>query len=684
MHPDLSLLITFTAALVSAFVGGFIARKLHLSPLVGYLVAGVVIGPFTPGFVGDSESISQLAEAGVIFMMFGVGLHFSLKDLWAVRKVAIPGAVLQILLGTAAGLGLGMLWGWDVRAGLVLGMAASIASTVVLLRGLADHNLVNTIHGRTAIGWLVLEDLATVLILVLLPLFANEGEGNIWVSLGLTLVQTAAFVAVMLFIGARALPWLLARIALTRSRELFVLAVVALALGTAFVASELFGVSLALGAFLAGVVIGESDVGHQAGAEIIPFRDIFSVIFFVSVGMLVNPLMVWNNLGQVLALTALVVLGKALINLLLGFILPASGKTIVVVAASLSQIGEFSFLLGLSGVALGILTRDQYGLILAAAVISIMLNPFIFNAIPFTLRTLQRVPWLWRLLDTPSGPAPEPLQASVQGHVLVVGHGRVGRRIRNVLEQMGEPVLVVESDAERAAELQKQGVPTLYGDAANSEILDHAGLGAARAAVVTPSDEATTALVVAALNSAMPALPIIARAGTVAGMQRLAALGADHVVQPELEGALEILAHALRALNRPADEIQLYMESERRRAYEGVSSELGSSLDAKLRRAGMEMMASGGGIGIVWQPVQAGSPLAGRSLLDANLRAQTGASVVALVRAGQVLPNPTAATLLQEDDMVGLIGNPGQIAECALLLAPDSARSEAEAISPAD
>lgn len=584
MHQDLSLLITFTAALVSAFVGGFIARKLGLSPLIGYLMAGVVIGPFTPGFVGDGESISQLAEAGVIFMMFGVGLHFSLKDLWAVRKVAIPGAILQILLGTAAGLGLATLWGWDLRAGLVLGMAASIASTVVLLRGLTDHGLINTVHGRVAIGWLVLEDLATVLILVLLPLFAGEGEQNIWLSLGWVLLQTAAFVAIMLFVGARALPWLLARIALTRSRELFVLAVVALALGTAFAASELFGVSLALGAFLAGVVIGESDVGHQVGAEILPFRDIFSVIFFVSVGMLVNPLMVWNNLGHVLALTALVVVGKVLINLLLGLFLPASGKTVVVVAAGLSQIGEFSFLLGLSGVSLGLLTNDQYGLILAAAVISIMVNPFMFNAIPAATRTLQRVPWLWRLLDTQVAPAPPDEAQHVQGHVLVIGHGRVGRQIRHVLEQTGEPLLVVEGDAERAVDLQKQGVATLFGDAANSEILNHAGLETARAAVVTTSDEVTTALVVAALRSAQPTLPIVARAATVAGMQRLAALGANHVVQPELEGAIEILAHTLRALNHGADEIQGYIEGMRSQAYAGISDGLSDALDDSLRR----------------------------------------------------------------------------------------------------
>jgi CPA2 family monovalent cation:H+ antiporter-2 len=279
MHHNLALLINITVVILTAFAGGYLARRLGLPTLVGYLLAGMAIGPFTPGFVGDIEDISQLAEMGVIFMMFGVGLHFSLQDLWKVRRIAIPCAILQMLIATGLGFALTQLWGWSIGAGLVLGLAISIASTVVLLRGLVDNGLLNTSHGQVAVGWLVLEDLATVAILVLLPALLGGG-GNPWQTIGLAILKTTLFVGLMLVIGVKLMPWLLTRIARTRSRELFTLAVVALALGTALGAGELFGVSLALGAFLAGVIVGESDISHQVGAEVIPFRDVFTVVFF--------------------------------------------------------------------------------------------------------------------------------------------------------------------------------------------------------------------------------------------------------------------------------------------------------------------------------------------------------------------------------------------------------------------
>jgi CPA2 family monovalent cation:H+ antiporter-2 len=477
MHHSLPLLINITVALLAAFAGGYLARRLGFPALVGYLLAGLAIGPFTPGFVGDNETISQLAEMGVIFLMFGVGLHFSLKDLWTVRSIAIPGAVLQMVIATGLGLALTLLWGWSLGAGLVLGLAIEIASTVVLLRGLTDNGLLNTPHGQVAVGWLVLEDLATIAILVLLPALLGGG-GNPWQGIGLALVQTALFVGLMLFVGARVLPWLFLRIARTGSRELFILAVVAVALGTAMGASELFGVSLALGAFLAGVVLGESDLSHQVGTEVLPFRDIFAVLFFVSVGMLVNPATLIANAWQVLALTALIVVGKGVTTLLMGAVLPASGRTMVVVAAGLSQIGEFSFIVGQSGVALGVLSQEQYGLILAAALLSIVLNPLLFRAIPLTERVLRRVPALWWRLEH-GGPTPEPVSHGMHDHVVVVGYGRVGEHAVAVLERLGVPRLVVEQDAARAVDFQQRGIPTLFGDAANSEILSHSRRAAA-------------------------------------------------------------------------------------------------------------------------------------------------------------------------------------------------------------
>ncbi len=673
MHQEFALLATITMALLVAFGGGVVARRLGLPTLVGYLAAGIVIGPFTPGFVGDTATIAQLAEIGIIFMMFGVGLHFSLKDFWSVRWIAIPGTLLQITLVTLAGLALTQFWGWSLGAGLVLGLSVSVASTVVLLRELADHGLTNTLAGRVATGRIVLEDLATVAILVLLPALVSKptGGGNIWLEIGWVLLTTVAFVAIMLFLGARALPWLLNKIALTRSRELFILAIVALALGTAFAAAELFGISLALGAFLAGLVISESDIGHQAGAEVIPFRDVFSVLFFVSVGMLVNPVMVWNNWGQVLALTAVVVIGKWLINMLLGFVLPASAQTGLVVAAGLSQIGEFSFLLGSAGVSLGILSVTQYGLILAAAVFSIMLNPLMFAAIPGVARVLRRAPWLWRLFDK-SGPLPDMVQRGMKDHVIVVGHGRVGSHISRVLRQLDQPYLVVESDAVRAREMQREGIPTLFGDAANSEILLYTGVASARALVVTASDEATAELVVGSAHVLAPNVSLIVRASTAAGVQRLARLGAHHIIQPQLEGGLEMVRHTLLTLDYSPGRIQQYVDAVRSDAYVAVR-------DGEHARVLDQLITAARGVEIAWHPVEGGSTLAGKSLREANLRTLTGASVIALVHDGRVIPNPKSETLLAEGDMVGLIGTPAEVAATALLLAPVTSEDIAEA-----
>jgi CPA2 family monovalent cation:H+ antiporter-2 len=663
MHHNLALLTNITVALVAAFGGGYLARKLGLPTLVGYLLAGLAIGPFTPGFVGDIEDISQLAEMGVIFMMFGVGLHFSLKDLWTVRKIAVPGALGQMLLATALGFGLTQLWGWSIGAGLVLGLAISIASTVVLLRGLVDNGLLNTSHGQVAVGWLVLEDLATIAILVLLPALLGGGEGSTWQHIGLAIVKTAVFVAAMLFAGTRLLPWLLGRIAVTRSRELFTLAVVALALGVAFGAAELFGVSLALGAFLAGMVIGESDVSHQVGVEVLPFREIFAVLFFVSIGMLVDPLALWADIGQVLSLTTLVVLGKALLTIVIGLALPASSRTVLVVGAGLSQIGEFSFIVGQAGVALGVLTQQQYGLILAAALLSIVLNPLLFKAVPLMERWLRARPALWWLMER-SGPTPELVPHGMQGHVVIVGYGRVGAHIVDVLERLQVPRLVIEQDAVRASTFQERGVPTLFGDAANSEILTHAALEHARALVVTIPDETAAELIVTAARELAPNLPIVARAATAAGVRRLAEHGAREVIHPELEGGLEIVRHILLVLDYPLGQVQQYVDAVRHDAYD---TEIKTSAEQHTLD---QLLASVRGMEIAWRTLPDGSPLVGQSLAEIDLRARTSASIVALVRDGQVLPNPRSSTRFAASDILALIGSPGQIAAADSLLGP--------------
>ena len=649
MHQDFTLLATITMAVILAFLGGFIARKLRLPSIVGYLVAGLAISPFTPGFTGDSNATAQLAEMGVIFMMFGVGLHFSLKDLWNVRKIAIPGAILQTALSTLLGLGISQLWGWSLSAGLVLGLSISVASTVVLLRGLADNGLVSTAHGKVAIGWLVFEDLATIAILVLMPVLVSDG-GNPVLSVGWALLKTAIFVALMLVAGTRLLAWLLNQIAFTRSRELFILAVVAVAVGVSFLAYELFGVSLALGAFLAGVVVSESDVHHQVGAEVVPFRDFFSVLFFVSVGMLVNPAVVFANIDKVIILALLVIVGKALITLLLGLVLPSSARTMIVVAAGLSQIGEFSFIVGSTGVALGLLDTDQYGLILAAAVISIIVNPLMFRLIQPVEKGLRRQPAIWRRMER-GGPTPEAFSEQLSDHVVIVGYGRVGRHIGSVLQRLELPFLVIEQDMPLATELQGEGIKTMFGDAANSEILLHVCLDCAKALVVTVPNETTTELIVGAAHLISPETPIIVRAETEDRLDDLFRLGATHVINPELEGGLEILRYTLLTLDYSSGQIQHFIDTIRSDTYTGVwPGDRGYPvLD--------QLLMSTRGVEIAWQPLTASSSLIGQTLAEANIRSRVGVSVVALVRDREVIANPKSHVVFAVGDLLGLIGD---------------------------
>lgn len=664
MHHELPLLINIAVALVAAFIGGMVARRVGLPTIVGYLVAGIAIGPFTPGFVGDIETISQLAEIGIIFLMFGVGLHFSLRDMWAVRDTAIPGAIAQMLIATGLGFALTQQWGWSVQASLVLGLAISVASTVVLLRGLMDNGLLNTSHGKVAVGWLVLEDIATVLILVLLPTMFSTDGGNPLMTAGSAILRALLFVGLMLLVGSRFVPWLLMHIVHTRSRELFILAIVALALGTAVGSAELFGVSLALGAFLAGVVIGGSSVSHQVGADISPLRETFSVLFFVSVGMLVNLSYLIANAGQVLALTALIVAGKFIITVLLGALFPRPAHTMLVVAAGLSQIGEFSFIVGQAGISLGVLTQDQYSLILAGALLSILINPLMFRTIAPVESLLQRVPPLWRILDR-HGPTP-PLPADpLAEHVVVVGFGRVGEHIVNVLGSLGIPRLVVEMDAPRATEFEQKGVPTLFGDAANSEVLSHAKLEHARALVVTIPDEASAEMIVAGARQIAPNLPIIARAASASGVDMLNKLGANGVIYPELEGGLEVLRATLLSLGYPKLDVQGFTDAVRRDQYDTAIS------SPEERQVLEQLQHMVRGLEIDWVTVPETSPIVHQSLADAKIRERTEASVIAIMRAGQVMANPKSAVVFEPNDIVGLIGDAQQMLQARQFIAPD-------------
>lgn len=647
------LLTNITVALLAAFVGGVVARRVGLPTIVGYLVAGIAIGPFTPGFVGDVEAISGLAEIGVIFLMFGVGLHFSLQDLWVVRDIAVPGALIQMILSTLVGVGLSQLWGWSLASSLVFGVALSIASTVVVLRGLEDRGWLNSLNGRVAIGWLVVQDIATVLILVLIRAF-GEGTESLLETGALTLGKALVFVALILVIGARVVPWLLANMAFTGSRELFILTVLVLSLGTAFAASEFFGVSLALGAFLAGLIVSESTTSYQVGADILPFREIFAILFFVSVGMLVNPIHLLENAPQVLAVTAVVVLANPIIAAAIGFLMPYPARTALILGASLSQIGEFSFLLGSAALSLGLLTSNEYSLILAAAVLSIMVNPLMYRLVDPIEALLKRQPALWARLNGQE-PRAEIVPESLENHVVVVGYGRVGHHIVDVLEYLDIPRLVVDAEATRVNELQRMGIPALYGDAANSEIMQHTALRKARALVVSVPNEATAEVVVATARRINPNLPIIARAGTQAGVKRLTELGAQDVIHPELEGGLEIVRHTLLRLNLPPLDVAKYTDLVRRDHYDvAVSTPEELQLLEQLTYAVH-------GLQVAWHQIGEGNPLAGQTVAEAGIRDRTGASVVAVIRDMQVTANPKSAFHFNAGDVVGVIGTDEQL-----------------------
>jgi CPA2 family monovalent cation:H+ antiporter-2 len=660
MH-DLTLLINVAVALTAALLGGLLARRLGLPTLVGYLLAGVAIGPFTPGFVGHSEAIAQLAELGVVFLMFGVGLHFSLGDLARVRRIAVPGALGQMTLTTVVGAALGTLLGWPLPASLVMGIAVSIASTVVLLRGFTDAGLLDTRQGRLAVGWLVVEDLAAVVILLVLPSFAREAGGIDLVAVGATLLKAGVFVGLMLFVGARVVPFILLHIARTRSRELFVLVALMAAAGTALAAASLFGVSLALGAFLAGVVVSESPLSHQVGADVLPFREAFSVLFFVSVGMLVDPGYLVSNAGSVLALTLLILLWKALAGATVCAALSQPVRTSLLVGTGIAQIGEFSFIVGRAGVDSGMLRPEQYSLILASAVLSITVNPFMFRSVARIERVVRWVPWLGRRL----GPKPQDAFEAIPGgekHVVVVGCGRVGGHIVDVLASVAVPRLVVESDAEKVEDLHRRGIPVLFGDAANSDILKHARLESARALVVTIPDDAAAALVVAGARQLAPELPVVARASTQAGVKQLGELGARDVIHPELEGGLEIVRHTLLRLGFPRREIRKYTDVVRSENYDTAIQ------SPEEYRALNLLLGAAHAVEVSWVTLASGNPLAGRTLADAKLRTLTGASVVAIRHDETLIPNPPSDILLHPGDQLALIGESSQVAAAESVL----------------
>jgi CPA2 family monovalent cation:H+ antiporter-2 len=567
MLHDTPLISTIVGGLVLAFILGAIANRLRLPPLVGYLVAGILVGPHTPGYVADQDLAPELAEIGVILLMFGVGLHFSLKDLLSVRGIAVPGAIAQIAFATLLGWGLGALMGWSTGGSLVFGLALSVASTVVLLKALQERRLVETERGKIAVGWLIVEDLAMVLALVLIPAAASIGGGehapleplsaglnrlfglDLGISgiIGMTLVKVALFVALMLVFGRKLIPWTMHRIAHTGSRELFRLGVLAIALGVAFGAAKLFGVSLALGAFFAGMVLAESELSHRAAQESLPLRDAFAVLFFVSVGMLFDPNILIERPLPILATVFIIVIGKSVAAFLIVLVFRKPAGTALTISASLGQIGEFSFILAALGVDLGLLPEEGRDLILAGALISIILNPLLFFACDRMRPLFHRPRGEEAPVDTtaaaeetiePTELEDEIQPTSLSGHAILVGYGRVGSIVGQNLKSSGTPFLVIEDSEKRIEELSGQGVETVLGNASAREVLDLANLPGARSLVIAIPNAFEACRVAEYVRSVNPSILIVARAHSDAEVDELKQYGADTVIMGEREIAM--------------------------------------------------------------------------------------------------------------------------------------------------
>jgi CPA2 family monovalent cation:H+ antiporter-2 len=562
MEHNVSLITTLAAGFGLALLLGFCAERLKIPALVGYLLAGIAIGPSTPGFVADVAIASQLSEIGVMLLMFGVGLHFSLHDLLAVKRIALPGAVVQMGIATLLGMGLAMSWGWTPGQGLVFGLSLSCASTVVLLKALEARRSLQTLNGRIAVGWLVVEDLATVLVLVLLPPLAgmlgspaHAADGDaLWRTVAQTLLQVSAFVAIMLLAGRRVLPWLLWQVSRTGSRELFTLAVVAAAIGIAFGAAQLFGVSFALGAFFAGMVMRESQFSHRAAHESLPLRDAFAVLFFVAVGMLFDPRVLVDEPLRVVAVVAVIIVGKSIAAAALVLAMRYPLNTALTVAASLGQIGEFSFILAGMGLTLGLLPAEGMSLVLAGALISIALNPAVFAAVePFSRWVLQRSALARRLerRDDPFAELPMSTERRyLEGQVVLVGYGSLGRRLAAALRERDIPFIVAEQNRELVENLRGQGLAAVSGDATDPAVLVQAHVAEAAMLVIATPDTLGVRKMVETARLLNPHIEVVVRSRSEDESELLRQERVGTIFFGDEELAKGMTAHVLQRFDR--------------------------------------------------------------------------------------------------------------------------------------
>lgn len=622
---------TVALALVAALVCGVLARRLGLSPIVGYLLAGVLLGPHTPGFIADATLAGQLADVGVVLLMFGVGLGFSFGDLWSVRSLAVPGALVASSVAVLGGAFLGQQIGWSLSASMVLGMCLATASTVVIVRGLMELDLMGSAVGRTAIGWSVVEDLITVVLLVVLPTLAPAagGEGDpLWQAIVWTIAKVALMAAVVIVGGGFVVPRLLALVARVQSRELFTLAVLTVALGVAYLASTVFGVSLALGAFFGGMVVGRSDLSHQAAADALPLRDAFAVLFFVAVGMLFDPLFVLQRPLLVGAALLVVLVAKPLAAIVLLLVRGQTPRAALSVAAAVAQVSEFSFVLAGLAVDLDILPADGRQLVLAVALLSIILSPVLFRGISLIEASLARWRWLQAyvlrrsrgLARLPDGAEP------AGGHIVLVGYGRVGSMIGSFLAERSVPFLVVELDRPSVEQLRARGIPALYGDASSPMLLDRAGIKTARALVLTSPDPVAQRLAIEHARSLRGDLPIFARVHSQSQRDLLTAFSGVRAVHGEEELGYAMARLLLQALGASVIEADATV----------LAAQGGAEARTQLRLFEIR--------------VPFGSPVVGSGIKDLSL--PTTALIVAVVRQGHLVVPRGATTLVANDKLL--------------------------------
>jgi CPA2 family monovalent cation:H+ antiporter-2 len=649
---DALIIQDLTVAMLAAIVGGIVAVRLRLPSIVGYMVAGIVVGTYTPGMVGDLERIQLLAEIGVVLLMFGVGVEFSVDQLRRVQRVALTGGLGQVGLTILLGVGVGTLLGWPWAWRLFFGCIIAISSTTVLFKLLMDRGELGSQHGQITTGISLVQDLSTVLIMVLLPaLTAGQAGSNPLVEVGWALGRAALFFVLMIFLGGRIFPWLLTRIAQRGSRELFLLATLVLSLGTALLATQGFGLSLAIGAFVAGLVVSESEVHYRILGEILPLRDAFAILFFVSVGMLIDPRFIWDNLGIVLLITAVIVLGKFLVTAAVLWAFAYTRRTILLVAAGLAQIGEFSFILAEQGMQLGVLDNYIYGMTLSGALLSVLATPFLLRGIePLTELLDRRLPS--RSLR-PGSEEPE-VPGGMRGHVVVCGYGHIAQHLVEAMQELEQSFVVIEQDWMRVQQGRANGAMVIFGDAANQAVLRGAQLDSACVVAITVPDPATQHMILQNVRDICPHVPIISLAQRVEDLPHMYDSGANDVILPNFEGGLEILRQTLLRLGVTGEAIQGYIDtvhSERYAPWQHAEDD--AQLLSTLRSAAANLS-------LQWYQLSSNSRYVDQPIGRLDIRQRTGASIVAIVRGTEVLVNPDATTFLRAGDRLAALGDDAQ------------------------